>query len=91
MTSIYDAKFHYVIGEVAEEKNAKISDESCAKGLHASNANYWNNDENILDTTFLAIEVDLADIITVQEGKVRFKKGLVLGRYDIELSAQENK
>ena len=90
LTSIYDVRFHYVIGEVAKEKNVKISDESCARGLHASNANYRNNNQNIMETTFIAIEVDLADIITVQEGKVRFKKGLVLGKYDIELSVKEN-
>lgn len=44
--------------------------------------NYWNSEENITDTTFLMAEIDLEDIITVQDGKIRCKRAKILGRYD---------
>jgi hypothetical protein len=85
LRSFYDEKFVYKVGEMVEADNLEISNESCARGLHGSNMNHWNNSESIENSTFLAIKVQLEDVITVQEGKIRFKKGLVLGTYNIEL------
>jgi carbonic anhydrase/acetyltransferase-like protein (isoleucine patch superfamily) len=84
LTSFYDKNFKYIIGEYAEVLYPKISNDSCETGLHFSNANYWNDSENILNSTFVMVEIDLDDVITVQEGKIRCKRALVLGKYDID-------
>ena len=83
LTSFYDSDFQYTIGEVVEVENPDISEQSCASGLHFSNMNYWNKAENVLKSTFLIAEINLEDIITVQEGKIRCKKAKILGKYDI--------
>lgn len=83
LTSFYDNDFQYKIGEWAEAKNFEISDKSCAAGLHFSNANYWNQAENLEESSFLIAEIRLEDIITVQEGKIRCKKAFILGKYDV--------
>ena len=84
MCSFYEPNFRYKIGEYAEVLDAENSNESCSSGLHFSNANYWNNSEDILESTFLIAEIDLADIITVQEGKIRCRRAKILGSYDIK-------
>jgi len=81
LSSLHDNSFQYVVGEYVEVKNPDLSNNSCASGLHVSNAQYWNRNggEKIL---FCKVHKD--DIITVQEGKVRCKKLFVIGVCDGE-------
>jgi len=83
LRSFFDWRFIYTVGAEAEALQVIMNHKACASGLHASHANYWNEAQEPRTSTFLAIEVALEDIITIQAGKVRFKKGVVLGRYDI--------
>lgn len=84
LTSIYDDKFQYKVGEWAIEPNAEESNESCAPGLHFANAGYWNKSHDIIDSTFLIARINLEDIITVQDGKIRCRKAFILGTYDVK-------
>lgn len=72
--SLYDEGFIYRDGRVAKVEDPDLSKRSCSSGLHLSNPLYWDRGD-----TLIACEVDLEDIITVQEGKVRVSKCLVLG------------
>ena len=83
LCSFYDVDFKYMVGEVIEAPGAELSNQSCAAGLHFSNMNYWNTCDNINTSTFLMAEIDLDDIITVQQGKIRCKRAKILGTYDI--------
>lgn len=83
LTSFYDPYFRYVIGKYAEACNPKISKDSCASGLHFSNANYWNCHDLPSDSVFLVAEINLEDIITVQRGKIRCKRALILEKYEV--------
>ena len=83
LTSFYDDKFKYKVGKVIEVENADITNKSCSSGLHFSNMNYWNKNKDILNSTFLMAEIDIKDVITVQEGKIRCKKAKILGAYNI--------
>ena len=85
LNSLYDPKFKYVVGEWAVAKNPDISDESCASGLHFSNATYYDNQVQINYTTLLIAKIRLEDIITVQRGKIRCKRAFIMGTYDIEV------
>jgi len=84
--------FEYKIGEVVEAHDAHLSDISCAKGLHFSNPNYWNG--HIHESVLLLASIDLKDIITVQQGKLRCTRATILGRYDwgqdCQYSVKEN-
>ena len=82
MTSFYDENFKYEVGKVIEVENADISNRSCASGLHFSNMNYWNLAEGG-NTGYLMAEIDINDIITVQQGKIRCKRAKILGTYNI--------
>lgn len=84
LCSFYDQVFKYTVGEVVEEPGSELSNQSCATGLHFSNMNYWNTCDNINTSTFLMAEIDLDDIITVQQGKIRCKRTKILGTYDIQ-------
>ena len=85
MTSFFDKNFKYVVGKVIEVKDAEISNASCASGLHFSNANYWNRSLTFNeDTLILIAEINLKDIITVQEGKIRCSKAKIIGSYDMK-------
>lgn len=84
LTSFYDPKFQYVIGEYAEACDSLISKDSCASGLHFSNANYWNWHNMPSGSVFLVAEINLEDIITVQQGKIRCKRALILGKYEVK-------
>lgn len=84
LSSFKDTEFIYEIGKIAKVDNPNLSNKSCASGLHFSNANYWNLDADILNSTFLIAEIKLKDIITVQEGKIRCKKAKILGSYKIK-------
>ena len=83
MTSFHDRDFKYEVGKIIEVKDAEISNKSCASGLHFSNMNYWNKEigEN---TGYLMAEIDIKDVITVQDGKIRCKKAKILGAYIYE-------
>lgn len=76
-TSFYDADFKYKVGEVVEVNDYESSNKSCATGLHFSNLTYW---ERVINGDFICLEaeIDLDDIITVQEGKIRCKKAKIL-------------
>lgn len=85
LTSFHDPCFQYKVGEWAVVSNAEESTRSCASGLHFANAGYWNNHhEGILDSTFLVARINLDDIITVQQGKIRCRKAFILGTYDVK-------
>ncbi len=77
-TSCYDTTFIYEDKKVAEVENADLSDTSCSTGIHLSNATYWNEGD-----TLIACRVKEEDIITIQQGKVRVKKCLVLGEVKV--------
>ena len=82
LTSIYDPKFQYKVGEIAEVTDYDESNESCSSGLHFSAANYdYIDNIPISDTYMLIAEIDLDDIITVQQGKIRCKRAKILGVY----------
>lgn len=76
LTSFHDNSFQYEVGKTAEAKNS-------SNGLYFSNANFWNDAEDILKSTFLIAEINLTDIITVQNGVIICKKAFILGKYDI--------
>ena len=82
MTSFYDENFKYEVGKIIEVEDADISSKSCASGLHFSNMNYWNLAEGG-DTGYLMAEIDIKDIITIQQGKIRCKRARILGTYNI--------
>lgn len=63
----------------------------CSVGLHFSNATYWNSimyDRNNTiskkaSSTMLIARINLDDIITVQEGKIRCKRAYIMDSYKI--------
>jgi hypothetical protein len=79
---IYPKKGHVMTNVSESEKDRNIS---CGQGLHFSNANYWNNNELVEESTFLIAEIQLEDILSVQDGKIRCSKANILGTYNIEL------
>jgi carbonic anhydrase/acetyltransferase-like protein (isoleucine patch superfamily) len=83
--SLYDNKFVYEVGEIAVCENPREDNSSCAEGLHFSNLTYWDNraDEFLSELVYLKAEIDLEDIITVQEGKIRCRKAKILSKIDI--------
>lgn len=87
LTSFYNRNFQYAVGKLAIEVSPEYSNKSCTRGLHFSNANYWNEAAkkgDPLQTTFLVAEINLSDIITVQEGKIRCSKAKIIGSYNIK-------
>jgi len=73
-TFSYDNSFKYPKkGEVSVDEYDTSIQASCASGLHFADPCYWSGD------VLIAAEIDLNDIITVQEGKVRVKKANILG------------
>lgn len=85
LSSLYDENFIYEVGKIAEVKDAEESNESCAKGLHFSNLTYWDFElREYTDKTYLVAEIDVEDIITIQEGKIRCRKAKILDKVDIE-------
>ena len=85
LSSWYDPDFVYKIGETVEVEDYDESDISCGKGLHFSNPNYFNCHLSDIRTVILIAEIDLDDIITVQEGKIRCKRAKIIGKYDFEV------
>lgn len=80
LSSNYDSNFKYKVGEWAIAENPKMNDDPCASGLHFGASNH-----NVIFTpfehlsTYLIAEVDIDDIITIQEGKIRCKKAFIKG------------
>ena len=85
LTSLFDKNFIYKIGEIAEVENPDESNASCASGLHFSNLTYWDdNVQKYKDKTYLVAEINVEDIITIQQGKIRCKKAKILDKVDIQ-------
>ena len=85
LTSLFDKNFVYKIGEIAEVENPDESNASCASGLHFSNLTYWDdNVQKYKDKTYLVAEINVEDIITIQQGKIRCKKAKILDKVDIQ-------
>jgi NDP-sugar pyrophosphorylase family protein len=86
LRSLYDMSFVYKIGETAICKNPKEDNSSCSAGLHFSNLTYWDNKtKDCLDNlVYLKAEIDLGDIITIQDGKIRCRKAKILDKIEID-------
>ena len=85
LSSLYDENFIYEVGKIAEVKDVEKSNESCASGLHFSNLTYWDFKlKKYTDKAYLVAEIDVEDIITIQEGKIRCRKAKILDKVDIE-------
>lgn len=84
LTSFYDGIFQYEVGKEAKAENCEESNESCASGLHFSNITYWNLACKELKYVCLEAEIDLNDIITVQEGKIRCRKAKILRAFKLD-------
>ena len=76
-TSFYDPNFKYEVGKIIEAESYDLTLQGCAAGLHFSNLNYW---ERAIRGDFICLEaeIDLDDVITVQEGKIRCKRAKIL-------------
>ncbi len=73
--SCYDSTFTYRDGEKKMARNPDMDwAASCSSGLHASTPSYTTEGD-----TLIAVKVELTDIITCQEGKVRCKALTVIG------------
>lgn len=83
LTSFWDSTFQYKIGRWIVAKKPDMSNASCASGLHFSNMKYWDR-EISGDKVYLMAKIMLDDIITVQRGKIRCKRALILDKYEIE-------
>lgn len=84
LTSFYDKNFTYKIGEVAEVENPDETNASCASGLHFSNLTYWDcHTDGYFNKVYLVAEIDVNDIITIQQGKIRCRKAKILNAVDI--------
>ena len=85
LSSLYDENFIYEVGKVVEVKDVEGSNGSCANGLHFSNLTYWDFKlEEYTDKTYLVAEINVEDIITIQQGKIRCRKAKILDKVDIE-------
>ena len=86
LRSLYDINFIYEIGKTAICENPAEDNSSCAAGLHFSNLTYWDNRcYNYLDKlVYLKAEINLDDIITIQEGKIRCRKAKILSEIKID-------
>ncbi len=79
--SLHDPSFKYTKFKYSEVKDFDPNwDKSCASGIHVSNFNYWTSHKPIgKEYVYIAVEVDIKDVITCQEGKIRCKKVKTLG------------
>ena len=75
-SSLHDKDFLYKDGEVSSVgRDVPVNwDVSCGEGLHCSGVHYWEEGD-----TLIAMWVDVADILSIANGKVRAKKVLVIG------------
>ena len=91
LISEYDNSFEYKIGEFSEVKNTDMTwDVSCTTGIHVGPLHYWYNkkcggqieiDNNVIEYSYvyIMVEVDINDVITCQNGKIRCKKVKTIG------------
>ena len=84
LTSFFDKSFHYEVGKEIEVKDCEESNESCASGLHFSNPIYWEKKCKNEEYVYLEAEIDLNDIITVQQGKIRCRKAKILRAFNLD-------
>ena len=78
--SLYDENFIYEIGKVIEEKDYDHNYlVSCSRGLHVSLPDYWDEGD-----TLIQVKVNIKDIITCLDGKVRCKRLKVLREIPLE-------
>lgn len=84
LSSIHDPEFFYHLG-IVEVEDPDLSNASCSSGLHFSYGNYFTsplleyNGTNIVENyKILTAEINLDDIITVQDGKIRCKRQILL-------------
>jgi len=78
--ALYDSNFVYEDGKIVQVKNYDTDfKSSCSSGIHCSTPFYWKRGD-----TLIAVEVNVKDIITCMEGKIRAKKVKVLGEVDIK-------
>ena len=89
LTSIHDHNFKYVVGEYAVVENPNMSNKVCSSGLHFSTATYYDLKVTYNTRTILVAEIELDDIITVQNGKIRCKRAKILDSYVIPMSNDE--
>jgi NDP-sugar pyrophosphorylase family protein len=76
--SLHDDHFLYRVGHTARAIDPyECVSASCASGLHFSYLKYWSANASE-HTAYLAAEIMMKDIISVQEGKVRCRKAKVL-------------
>ena len=76
--SIRDLNFLYKIGETVVAKNVDENVfKSCASGLHFTSLEFIKDYDG---NAILKCEVEIPDIITIQEGKVRARKCRVVGK-----------
>lgn len=83
LTSFFDKSFHYEVGKEIEVKDCEESNKSCASGLHFSNPIYWEKKCRNEEYVYLEAEIDLNDIITVQQGKIRCRKAKILRAFNL--------
>ena len=73
--SCYDSNFIYEDGKIVTVKNPDNNiNNSCSSGIHVSTPFYWTQ-----GNTLIACEVNVKDIITCLENKIRCKKVKVIG------------
>lgn len=82
-TSFYDVNFKYEVGKIIEAESYDLTLQSCAAGLHFSSLTYW---ERAIRGDFICLEaeIDLDDVITVQEGKIRCKRAKILRAFTFD-------
>ena len=84
MRSFHDDEFIYEVGKVAVAELVDDNPEiSCAGGLHFSNMHYWNTEQSAEESIFLLAEINIKDIVSVQKGKIRCRKAMILGTYEV--------
>jgi len=80
-TSLFDSSFIYRDGEYAEIKNPDLDFlESCGGGIHVSTPFFWQDGD-----TLIAVEVNIEDIITCMNGKLRCKRVKVIGEVQTKM------
>lgn len=90
LTDIYDKDCRYVIGITLSTEDLESQEERDKHALKFSNMHYWNNDSNVLNSTFIMAEIDIEDIIDVCYGEIRCKKAKILGKYNINNDDNDN-
>lgn len=75
--SYYNTKFQYRIGEISQVKKINLSNAAYASGIHLSTP-FYPAPINKSNWALIQCQVNINDIITCQDGKIRCRKCLVL-------------